>query len=99
MEFLAHFLPIIIYFLLIIIIIVGIVLGIKLIITIDKVVKIVDDVNEKIESVSPLFNALSLASSKAGEVIEKVIGAIENLIFKLFLKNKNDEEMESGDSE
>jgi len=99
MEFLAQFLPIIIYFLLIIIIIVGIVLGIKLIITIDKVVKIVDDVNEKIESVSPLFNALSLASSKAGEVIEKVIGAIENLIFKLFLKNKNDEEMESGDSE
>ena len=42
MEFLLQFLPIIIYFLLIIIIVVGIVLGIKLIITIDKVVKIVD---------------------------------------------------------
>lgn len=99
MEFLLQFLPIMIYMLLIILIIVGIVLGIKLIITIDKVVKVVDDVNDKIESVSPLFNALSLASNKAGEVIEKVIGTIENLIFKLFLKNKSEEEKENDINE
>ena len=101
MEFLLQLLPIIIYILLIILIVVGIVLGIKLIITIDKAVKVIDDVNEKIESVTPLFNALSLASTKAGEIIESVIGTIENLIFKLFLKNKknNDEEMESEENE
>lgn len=96
MEFLSQFLPIIIYFLLIIVIVIGIILGIKLIITIDKVLKIVDDVNEKIESVSPIFNCLSIASTKVSGVIEKVMSTIENLIYKLFLKNKDkDEEKES----
>lgn len=95
MEFLLQILPIIIYIFLIILIIVGIVLGIKLIITIDKVVKIIDDVNEKIESVSPIFNVLGMASTKVGGVIEKVINGVENLIFKLFSRNKNEDEMES----
>jgi len=98
-EFLSQFLPLLIYMLLIILIIIGIILGIKLIITIDKVVKVVDDVNDKIESVSPLFNALGLISSKTGEIIEGVIGTVENLIFKLFLKNKKKDDMESEDNE
>ena len=95
MDFLLQFLPIIIYILLIVVIIVGIILGIKLIITLDKIVKIVDDVNEKIESVSPLFNAFSLVSNKAGEVIERFVSLIESLIVKLFLKDKK--EMENED--
>ena len=48
MEFLLQFLPIVIYFLLIIILVIGIVLGIKSIITITKVEKVVDDVNDKV---------------------------------------------------
>lgn len=98
MDFMLQFLPIIIYLLLIIIIIVGIVLGIKLIITIDKVIKVVDEVNEKIESVTPVFNALELVSDKMYGILGTIFGTIENLIFKLFLKNK-DKEMESDDNE
>ena len=98
MEFLSEFLPIIIYILLIIIIVVGIVLGIKLIITIDKIIKIVDDVNEKIEKVSPIFNAVGLISTKFSDVIETVVSTVESIIFKLFLRNKN-EDKESEDNE
>ena len=91
MDFLLQFLPIIVYLLLIILIVVGIVLGIKLIISLDKVEKILNDVNEKIESVSPLFNALGMVSSKVGGVIETLIESLESLILKLFLKNKNED--------
>ncbi len=98
MEFLSEFLPIIIYILLIIIIVVGIVLGIKLIITIDKIIKVVDDVNEKIEKVSPIFNAIGLINTKFSDVIETVVSTVESIIFKLFLRNKN-EDKESEDNE
>lgn len=99
MEILLQVLPIIIYFLLIIIIVVGIVLGIKLIITIDKVVEVVDNINEKVEKVTPVFNALGLISDKASSIIGTVVSAIENLILKLFFKNKNNVEMESEKDE
>ena len=94
MEFLLQFLPIVIYFLLIIIIVVGIVLGIKLIITIDKVLKIVDDINDKVERVTPLFDALGLISDKFNSVLATVVGAVEGLIGKMFFRNKN-KDMES----
>ena len=99
MDFLSQVLPIIIYFLLIIVIMVGIVLGIKFIITIDRVLTIVDGVNEKIEKVTPLLDTLGTISSKFNDVITTVIKSVENLVMKVFLKNKNKEEMESEENE
>lgn len=99
MEFLQQFLPIIIYFLLIIIIVVFIVLGIKLIITTDKILKLVDDINGKVEQVTPLFNVLGTVSNKFGNVLDTVVKTIENLVIKLFFKNKNKEDMESDEDE
>ena len=98
MEFLLQFLPIIIYFLLIIIIIVGIVLGIKLIITIDKVNKVVNSVYQKVEQVTPIFNAFGLISTKFSDIIDKIVLTIENFVHKVFIKNK-DKDMESEDNE
>lgn len=95
MEALLQVLPIIIYFLLIILIVVGIVLGIKLIITIDKVEKIMDDVKDKIETVSPVFNVVGLVSDKLNTVVSSAVSGVENLIYKLFFKKKNKDEMES----
>jgi len=99
MEVLLQVLPIIIYFLLIIIIVVGIVLGIKLILTIDRVVKLVDDVSEKVEKVTPLFDALGMISDKFGSIVGTVVSAVEGLIGKLFFKNKNKVDMESEEDE
>ena len=98
MEFLSQFLPIIIYFLLIIVIIVGIVLGIKLIITMDKVLNLVDDVQDKVNKVTPIFNAFGFVSDKMSGVITTVVGSIENLISNLFIR-KRKEEMESEEDE
>ena len=97
MEFLSHFLPIIIYFLLIIIIIIGIVLGIKLIITIDKVFTIVDNLNDKVEKVTPIFNALGVISDKFNGVFTTVVNAVERLIAKVFVKNKKETENEENE--
>ncbi len=98
MEFLSQLLPIIIYFLLIIVIVVGIVLGIKLIITMDKVLNLVDDVQDKVNKVTPIFNAFGFVSDKMSGVITTVIGSIENLISNLFIRNRK-EEMESEEDE
>ena len=98
MEFLGNFLPIVIYILLIMLIIVGIVLGIKLIITIDKVEKAVNVVNDKIEKVSPVFDALGTISHKMSDIISVVINSIENLMMRLFVKNNN-KERESEEDE
>ncbi len=96
MEFLLQILPIIIYILLIIIIVIGIILGIKLIITIDKVDKLVNDVSSKVAEVTPIFDAFGLVSSKVGSIVTTVIGSVENLFCKLFLRSK---EMESDEDE
>ncbi len=98
MEFLSQFLPIIIYILLIIVIVVGIVLGIKLIITIDKVNNLVDDVQDKVSKVTPLFEAFGFISDKMSGVVTTVVGAIQNLITNLFIRNKK-EETESEEDE
>ena len=74
-------------------------MGIKLIITIDTVLKLVDDVNEKVEKVTPLFDTIGMVSDKVNGILGSVVSAIENLIFKLFFKNKNKVEMESEEDE
>lgn len=96
MEALAQVLPIIIYFLLIIVIIIGIILGIKLIITIDSIQKLIDDVNDKIEKVSPIFNFVESVTNKVGGVVGTVVSGLENVIYKLFVR-KNDMEDEEDE--
>ena len=98
MEFLQAFLPIVIYFLLIILIVVLIILGIKFLITVNKVEKIVDNVNDKLEAVSPIFNILGYASSQVTTVFDTVFEFIEGLLEKLFTK-KNKIEMEEDEDE
>ncbi len=99
MEFLSQFLPIIIYILLIVIIVVGIVLGIKLIITIDKVSQMVDDINAKIEKVTPLFNIMGVVSDSVNSVVGGVVGTIENFVGNLFRKRNKKRLEESDDDE
>ncbi len=88
MDFLADFLPIVIYILLIALIIVGIVLGIKLIITIDKAQKVIDDAKDKIDSFNGFFNLLENTSGKIYYVYERVAEAVSKVINKIFTRNK-----------
>ena len=84
LEFLGEFLPIIVYILLIVILIIGIVLGIKLIITMDKVEKVVDDVNDKIQSLNGFFSIIDFTTDKIALFSDTLVGFLSNGISKIF---------------
>ena len=94
--FLQTFLPIIIYILLIILLIVGIILGIRSIQTLNKVDKVVDDVNDKVQSLNGLFNLIDYTTDKIVSVTDKVVDGVTGFIGTLFggRKRKNDDEEE-----
>ena len=92
MEFLLQFLPIIIYILLIIILVIGIILGVKSIITINKVEKVVDDVNDKVQSLNGFFSLIDFTTDKLALVTDKLIDGISGIFTKLFMKKKGDNE-------
>jgi len=89
MEFLQVFLPIIIYFLLIIILIVGIILGIKFIRTTTKIERVVDDVNDKVQSLNGLFSVIDFTTDKIVNLTDKLVDKISMLISKLFFRKNN----------
>ena len=89
MSFWLSFLPIIIYVLLIILLVIGIILGIKSIITINKVQKVVDDVNSKVESLNGLFHIVDFTTDKIVMMADKVVDGVTTFISRIFTKNKN----------
>lgn len=91
MEFLLKFLPIIIYILLIIILVIGIILGIKSIITINKVEKVVDDVNDKVQSLNGVFSVIDFTTDKLALVADKLVEGICGIFSKLFIGKKKGE--------
>lgn len=97
MDFWLSFLPIIIYILLIILLIVGIILGIKSIITINKVEKVVDDVNEKVESLNGLFQIVDFTTDKLVSITDKVVDGLSSFASKLFFRKKKNKKEELKD--
>ena len=99
MDFLAQFLPIVIYFLLIILLIVGIILGIKAINAMNKVEKVVDDVNKKVESLNGFFNIIDFTTDKIVAFSDRLIDLITSAFSRIFFKKKkskdDDEEREN----
>ncbi len=85
-EFLGSVLPIIIYILLIIFLVVGIILGIKTIGTIGKVDKVVDNVNNKMESLNGVFSIIDFTTDKLAFITDKVVDSVSGMINKLFKK-------------
>lgn len=94
MEFLSEFLPIVIYFLLIALIIVFTVLGIKLITTMNKVDKIVDEVNEKISALDGIFNVMNYASNSINAIFDTIVSFFTDKVKKLMSKKRKEEDYE-----
>lgn len=100
MEFWLKFLPIVIYILLIMLLIVGIVLGIKTIITMNKVEKVVDNVNDKVESLNSIFSIIDFTTDKIAGFTDKVVDLASGLFSKLwFFKNNRTKEKEIKNDE
>ena len=92
-SFLQTALPIIIYILLIVLLIIGIILGIRAIQTLNKVDKVVDDVNDKVQSLNGFFNLIDFTTDKIVSITDKVVDGVSGLIGIVFKrKNKDDEE-------
>ena len=89
MDFWLDFLPLLIYLLLVALLIVGIILGVKTIITMNKVEKVVDNVNHKVESLNSVFNIIDFTTDKIAGFTDKVVEVISNIFSKLLFRNKN----------
>ncbi|MDE5539810.1 MAG: hypothetical protein K2J20_04930 [Bacilli bacterium] len=96
MDFWLSFLPIVIYILLIIILVVGIILGVKSIKTLSKVEKVVDDVNEKVESLNGLFQIIDFTTDKIVMLSDKVVDGVSAIASKLFFRKKT-KKLREGD--
>lgn len=92
-SFLQTFLPLVIYILLIILLVVGIILGVRSIQTLNKVDKVVDDVNDKVQSLNGFFNLVDFTTDKIVSITDKVVEGVSGLIGNVFKKkNKKEEE-------
>lgn len=97
MEFWLSFLPLVIYLLVIALLVVGIILGIKTIITMNKVEKVVDNVNEKVESLNSIFSIIDFTTDKIANFADKVVEITSNLISKLLFKKDKKKEIDNNE--
>ena len=98
MDFWLDFLPIIIYLLLIIVLIIGIILGVKTIITLDKVEKIIDDISEKLQTLNGFFHIIDYTTDKIALATDKMVDGVVSFVSKL-LFNKSKNKTKKGDED
>ena len=87
-------LPMIIYILLIIFLIILIILGIKIIFVVDKTDKLIEDVNNKVNTFNPVFKLIDLTSSRLTNGVTSVVEAIISLINRLFKRKEEEKDYE-----
>lgn len=87
-------LPIIIYILLIILLIVGIILGVRSIKTLKKIDAVIDDVNDKVQSLNGLFNIIDFTTDKIVSITDKVVEGVSGLIGRIFHSKKKKRQIE-----
>lgn len=92
MEFLNEFLPILLYVFGIAALIVLIVLGIRLIKTVDRVNRVLDDVEEKMNTLNRVFHLIDTITDNMSFLSDRIITAISNGIAKIFKRKKKEEE-------
>lgn len=94
MDFWLSFLPIVIYLLLIILLVIGIILGVKTIITMNKLEKVVDNVNEKVESLNSIFSIIDFTTDKIASFTDKVVELAGGLFSKILFRKKRKDEVD-----
>lgn len=99
MSFWLDFLPIVIYILLIIFLIIGVILGVKLIITLNKVEKVVEDVNDKVQTLNGFFHIIDYTTDKIALATDKVVDGVASLFNKLLFKKKKKKLKKESDDE
>ena len=88
MEFLSELFPIILYFLGAVLLVVVIILITKLITTVDKVNILLDDIEDKSQSLNGLFDAIGKVGDTLSAANNRVTGFIAGIASKLFKQKK-----------
>lgn len=97
---LNEILPIILYILGSILLGILIVLGIKLINVMNKMEKVVDDINTKVSSLNGVFSIIDATTDKLALLSDRMVDGISLIIRKLFAKKKKkNKEKENDDNE
>lgn len=86
------FFMILIYILGSILLVVLIVLGIKLINTVTKVDKLLDETHSKIKSLDRMFSVVDVITDSMAIISDKIVDAICYWLKKIFIKEKGKEE-------
>ena len=95
---LNEILPIILYLLGSILLVILIILGIKLINVMNKMERVVDDINTKVSSLNGVFSIIDATTDKLSLLSDRMVDGISSLIRKLFArKNKKEEEKKEYD--
>ena len=94
MEEMSLILGIITYIFTIILLIVAIIIGIRIIGLTDKAEKILDDVEEKVNSLNGIFNVVNKVSLGMDAIGNKITSTITNLVSKVSKKKKEEKEDE-----
>ena len=63
-------------------------MGIKSIRTINKVEKVVDDVNDKVKSLDGFFSIIDFTTDKIVSITDRVVDGVSNIFGKIFKKRK-----------
>ncbi len=95
MEYLLDYLPIIIYILLIVLIILLIVISIKVIKAMNTVQGIVEDVDDKVQTLNGFFNIIDTATDKIALLSDRMIDIITGMFHRIFKPRKKEEEKEN----
>ncbi|MBE6147062.1 MAG: hypothetical protein E7168_01860 [Firmicutes bacterium] len=99
---LMEFLPIVLYVSAIALIIVLIILGVKLITTIDRANRILDDLERKTRSLNGLFNAIDSITDTLSVFSDTLVSSITGIFGKVFHKKSKKKKVKkeiSGDEE
>ena len=99
MEDLLQYFPIVLYLLGTVLLCVLIILSIKLIHTIDKTNKILDDAYNKTKSLNGIFDAIDSITDTLSSISDTMVGAVTSAIGRLFYKKKKAKEKEFEEEE
>lgn len=80
----SEVLPVILYILGAILLVTLIVLTVKLIITMNKIEKVVDNITEKVSTLDKLFEIVGLVTGKFTAVTDKIVDVAASVIEKVF---------------
>ena len=92
MESLNVLLPVILYIVAIILLIVLTIVGLRVIKILDKVDRVLDNVEEKVNSFNGAFSVLTRAADGFANITDSVVFGVSSAVSKIFNKFKKEED-------